>query len=414
MNKNLAAYHEESLKCIRCGLCQTVCPIYAEIYSEPSVARGKVRLVRELVEGNVDVSPRLREIMDLCLDCKACVANCPASVHANELVFAARSYMAAKEGLPASIKGMLQGLSNNSLQELGRMLIHFYQNSGTQKLVRASGIAKALSSDLAHKESLLPHMSSPGFRSIAPSLAGRKKGGMKVAYFISCMTHMTGTELGKKLVTVLEQHNCEVVIPTEVGCCGAPHLAYGDDESAKDLAVRNIKALNAAGVEAIVTDCATCGSTLKKYSDLIPDAGDFSKKVYDISEFLVKVTGIKPGSTINERIVTYHDPCHLNRGQGVGMAAREVMKAIPGLELREMPEADRCCGGAGSFGMNHYDISMRILDRKITNIKSVNPQLVLTSCPACKMQLQHGLGRNGLDIAVHHPIELLADTYKTE
>lgn len=411
MNKPLASYRDESLKCIRCGLCQTVCPIYSELYSEPSVARGKVRLVRELVDGNIEVTPRLKEIMDLCLDCKACVANCPASVHTNELVLMARSYITAQKGMPASIKGMLQGLSNNSLQELGRMLVHFYQNSGTQKIVRATGIAKAISADLAHKESLIPTMASPGFRSIAPTLARRKKGGMKVAYFISCMTHMTGTELGKKLVSVLEQQGCEVFIPTGVSCCGAPHLAYGDVDSAAKLAANNIAALTEAGVEAIVTDCATCGSTLKKYSEIVPEAEGFSKKVYDISEFLVKVTGIKTGPKVNEKVVTYHDPCHLNRGQGEGMAAREVMRSIPGLELREMPEADRCCGGAGSFGMNHYEISMRILDRKINNIKSVDPQLVLTSCPACKMQLQHGLSRNGLDIAVNHPIELLADTY---
>lgn len=411
MNISLDSYHEESLKCIRCGLCQTVCPIYAEIYSEPSVARGKVRLVRELVEGNLEATPRLKEIMDLCLDCKACVANCPASVHANELVFAARSYITAKEGLPFSIKGMLQGLSNNSLQELGRMLIRFYQSSGTQKIVRASGIAKAISEDLANKESLMPTMASPGFRAIAPTLVRRRKGGMKVVYFISCMTHLIGAELGKKVVTVLEQHGCEVFIPTDVSCCGAPHRAYGDVESAAALAARNIAALTASGVEAIITDCATCGSTLKKYGEMVPGAEDFAKKVYDVSEFLVKVTGIKAGGKVNERVVTYHDPCHLNRGQGVGMTAREVMRSIPGLELREMPEADRCCGGAGSFGMNHYDLSMRILDRKIANIKSVNPSLVLTSCPACRMQLQHGLRRNSLDIAVNHPIELLADTY---
>lgn len=408
---NLNAYRDESRKCIRCGLCQAVCPIYAEIYAEPSVARGKVRLVRELVDGNLEVTPRLREIMDLCLDCKACVANCPASVHTNDLVLATRSYIAAKTGLPPSIKGMLQGLANNSLQELGRMLIHFYQSSGTQKIVRKSGIAKAISSDIANKESLLPNMSSPGFRSIAPALAGRKKGGMKVAYFVSCMTHMTGTELGKKLVKVLEEHDCEVLIPTDVNCCGAPHLAYGDSATAAALAAKSIAALEASGAEAIVTDCATCGSTLKKYGEIVPNAEGFSKKVYDISEFLANVTGIKAGPRVNETIVTYHDPCHLNRGQGAGMAAREIIKAIPGLQFKEMPEADRCCGGAGSFGMNHYDLSMRILDRKVSNIKSVNPQLVLTGCPACKMQLQHGLHRNALEVPVCHPIELLADTY---
>jgi len=412
MTKTMDSHREDAFKCIRCGLCQTVCPVYAEIYSEPAVARGKVRLIRELIDGNLEVTPRLKEIMDLCLDCKACVANCPAMVPTSELIFAARAYITSKEGLPLPMKGVLQGLSNNSLQEFGRMLMHFYQSSGVQKVIRGSGVVKAISEDLAHKESMMPIVASPGFRSIAPTLVGRKKGGMKVAYFVSCMTHLTGTELGKKVITVLEQHGCEVIIPTDVRCCGTPHLAYGDVEGATALAAHNMAVLNACGAEAIVTDCATCGSALKNYGKLIPESDDFAKKVYDISEFLVKVTGIKPGTVKNEIVVTYHDPCHLNRGQGEGAAARAVIRAVPGLTYKEMPEFDRCCGGAGSFGINHYELSMGILDRKIANVKSVNPQLVLTSCPACKMQLQHGLQRNSLDIAVKHPIELLADTYE--
>ena len=412
MDKTMDSHREDAFKCMRCGLCQTVCPIYAQLYTESSVARGKVRLIRELIDGKVDVTPRLKEIMDLCLDCKACVANCPAMVPANELIFAARAHITSQEGLPLPMKGVLQGLSNNSLQEFGRMLMHFYQSSGAQKILRSSGVVKAISDDLAHKESMIPTMASTGFRSIASSQASRKKGGMKVAYFVSCMTHLTGTELGKKVVTVLEQHGCEVIIPIDVRCCGTPHLAYGDVEGAASLAVHNMAILNACGAEAIVTDCATCGSALKKYGKLTPGSDNFAKKVYDISEFLVKVTGIKPGTIKNEIVVTYHDPCHLNRGQGEGGAARAVIRSVPGLTLKEMPEADRCCGGAGSFGINHYDLSMGILDRKIGNIERVNPQLILTSCPACKMQLQHGLQRSSLDIAVKHPIELLADTYE--
>jgi len=225
------------------------------------------------------------------------------------------------------------------------------------------------------------------------------------------MTNLVGAEIGTRIVEVLEKHDCQVTIVTDVRCCGAPHRTYGDLETAKRLATYNIKAINAEGVDAIIVDCATCGSTLKGYVDLVEGAKSFAKKVYDISEFLTEITGIKPGNKKVPNVVTYHDSCHMGRGQGLGEPPRAILRAIPGLIFIEMNEADRCCGGAGSFGINHYDLSMQILNRKIENIKDTGAQIVATGCPACKMQLQHGIERNGLQIRIKHPIELLAETY---
>ncbi|EAX46305.1 protein of unknown function DUF224, cysteine-rich region domain protein [Thermosinus carboxydivorans Nor1] len=227
------------------------------------------------------------------------------------------------------------------------------------------------------------------------------------------MTNMVNPSLGHAVIDVLERHDCEVVIPTNVQCCGTPHLAYGGyGDSRPFLPGHNIKLLLDAQPDFIVADCATCGGTLKEYDKLIPEAETFTKKVYDISEFLVNRLDIKLGSKLVEAVATYHDSCHLSRGQGVTAQPREILKSIPGLVFREMPEADRCCGGAGSFCITHYDVSSLILDRKIRNIKSVAPDIVATGCPACKMQIEHGIARHGLAIRVFHPLELLAQTYK--
>lgn len=411
MDANLAAIQENASKCIKCGLCLAVCPIFDTTYAEQGVARGKMQAIRAMAEGQLEITPRLKEIVALCLNCKACYNNCPSKVPTPETVLAARAYIMAKEGLPFEVEAMLKGLSSNSLQGLGRFLLSFYQKSGVQRLIRGSGIMRALSPNLAKKERLIPKVGDTSFRSIAGEIVKKRQGKYKVAYFVSCMDNIFGAAVGTKIVDVLERHDCQVVIATDVQCCGAPHQSYGDIEGAKRLASHNIKVINAEGVDAIIVDCATCGATLKKYGDLVEGAKDFSEKVYDVSEFLVKVAGLKPGTKKVSATVTYHESCHMGRGQGLSGPPREILQAIPGLTFKEMADADRCCGGAGSFGINHYDLSMQVLDKKIANIMNTGAQIVATGCPACTMQLQHGIERNNLAVCVKHPVELLAQTY---
>jgi len=408
----LDQYLDETEKCIRCGLCQKVCPIYAEMGSEPFVARGKVRLIRELIKGNVELSPRLKEILALCLDCGACVANCPPLVHTDKLVLEARAKITAEHGLPLPLASALHGfLPNNSAQALVTKMAYFYQYSGFQKLLRGTGLLKVLPLDLDKKEGLMPDFAPRTFRSMLGELPLKKGGKIRVAYFLSCMTNMVKPELGRAVIKVLENHGCEVVIPADVQCCGTPHLAYGDTGTAAQLAENNARLLLDTRADYIISDCATCGAALKKYDKLVPGLEGFAAKVHDIADFLVNVVSLRAGEKRVEGTVTYHEPCHLGRGQGVTAAPREILKAIPGLAFTEMEDADRCCGGAGTFNVMHYDLSMKILDRKLDSIQKVNPGMVATGCPACTMQLEHGLSRRDMPISVVHPVELLARTY---
>ncbi len=410
--KNLKEMREEAQKCLRCGLCQVVCPLYNALGSEPAVARAKVRLARELADGNLKVTPRMKKIMSLCLNCKACVANCPSQVHTDQLVLAARARIKDEDGLPFMLGAALkQFLPSSNMQGAAAKASYLYQQLGLQKAMRATGLIKAVSGDLANMEGLMPQFAPRTFRAELENMKLKRGGKIKVAYFLSCMTNMVNTGLGKAVIDVLERHDCDVYIPADVQCCGTPQLAYGDVETAEALAKNNAKLLAETGADYIVTDCGTCGDMLRKYEELVPEAASFGKKVLDISEFLVDKLGVKPGDKPVNAVVTYHDSCHLNRGQKVNSQPRAILKAIPGLTFKEMAEADRCCGGAGSFALTNYDLSMKVLDRKMNNIKAVNPDMLAAGCPACKMQLEHGLERHNMKIPVVHPVELLARTY---
>jgi glycolate oxidase iron-sulfur subunit len=219
-------------------------------------------------------------------------------------------------------------------------------------------------------------------------------------------------------VRVLARNGCLVVTPKDALCCGRPALGFGRPDLARQQARANITLFEKAGIDTIVTDCATCGSTLKEYGNLL--AGDpgwleraesFSSKVRDISEFLMNIPLEKPQGHLEAR-VTYHDPCHLRRGQGVWEQPREILKMIDGLEFVELSEADWCCGSAGSQLITHYDTSIKVLKRKVQNIKDTRAEYIASGCPGCQMQLNAGVLRYGLDVQVVHPISLLDQAYR--
>jgi glycolate oxidase iron-sulfur subunit len=217
-------------------------------------------------------------------------------------------------------------------------------------------------------------------------------------------------------VDVLAENGCDVVIPTNVKCCGMPMVGYGFKDEAREMARQNIDLLLGLDVDAIVTDCATCGSSLKEYAHWLagdPDyaerAKQFAARVQDISEFLVEIGIRPPGAKVSAR-VTYHDPCHLVRAQGIREQPREMLRAA-GVELVEMEGADTCCGSAGTQLITHYGTSVGVLERKMDNVVETEADVVASGCPGCQMQLSLGVKRRGLRTAVVHPSQLLAQAY---
>jgi glycolate oxidase iron-sulfur subunit len=286
---------------------------------------------------------------------------------------------------------------------------------GAEQIRQLMSLTKAFET-LSRMGSYLPQDLTPPARTFLERRyipRGRVK--LRVAYFIGCATNVFSASVAEALVKCLVELGCQVEIPDMV-CCGSPHASAGDTETAQGLARRNAQALAQVACDVIVSDCATCTHGLTEYEHLLdPDdpAQEFvraiSCKIMDATSFLhrhFKPTGC---DSPTRRVVTYHDPCHAVRGLGVKEAPRELIRSMPHLELVEMDRADSCCGGSGSYCFRHPDMSSRILAEKMTALKQTGANVLATDCPACMLQLKAGIRQFGLQVAVRHPVELLAE-----
>lgn len=410
--------HEQYLNCIRCGLCLAVCPTYREFLTETSSPRGRVALARKGLEGDLVLSPNLYEQMYACFDCLACNNICPVGIRPADLALSMRNLQ--EQHHHALWKQTLFGklIPKPELLEAATWLLRLYQKTGLRRLVYALQLYKLLPSKLRDLEAMLPHLPQRPLRRVLPEVTEAKgETHQRVGFFLGCAQSIMFAEESAASVRVLAYNGCTVITPKEAVCCGMPALGYGRPDLAREQARINIELFEKINVETIVTDCATCGSTLKGYGKLLSDdsswaarAASFSAKVRDVSEFLISIPLAKPAGHINTR-VTYHDPCHLRRGQGVWQQPRQLLQMIDGLEFIELPEADWCCGSAGSQLIMHYETSLRVLKRKTDNIAATSANYIASGCPGCQMQLNVGVRRAGLDLKVVHPITLLDMAY---
>jgi glycolate oxidase iron-sulfur subunit len=409
---------ESILQCMRCGFCLAVCPTYALTNRERSSPRGRAALARAVAEGRLEFTAAVGEEAFFCLDCKACTTACPSGVRVGTIMEFCRSQ---EQGFhpPSLPAGMLRDfilrrmLPSPGLMETSLLPLRLYQRLGLQWVVRQTGIKKLLPDVLAKLEDLLPPLSTP-LRLEIPALipaTGKKRG--RVAFFLGCAMSLVFPEVSRQTARILSQQGFEVVTPRDVKCCGAPHLAEGDRESARRLAMINLDLFLGSDADYIVTDCAGCGCALKEYEELLHGRAEnarlerFRSKIRDISEFLVEV-GIRTQELKPVPLtVTYHEPCHLVHGQGLSGPPRQVITAIPGIELREMKESNWCCGMAGSFALKEIQTSRRLLERKLSHVKATGADILVTANPGCHLQLAAGLRELGMKQPVLHIVELL-------
>jgi glycolate oxidase iron-sulfur subunit len=407
------------LNCIRCGLCLAVCPTYREYLKEPASPRGRVALARKGLEGELELSPNLIEHMYSCFACMACNDICPVGIHPADLALSMRQ---VQEQLhPADWKRPLfEGLiPHPERMETATLLLRLYQKLGIRRLVYALRLRHLLPGKLRDLEAQLPRLPQRPLRHILPAVTeARKQSQYRVGFFLGCAQNLLFAEESAATVRVLARNGCTVITPKDVQCCGMPARGYGRFDLVRAQAQHNIALFDESQVDAIVTDCATCGSTLKEYGELLKDdvewaerAEAFSRKVRDVSEFLAEIPLEKPEGRVEAR-VTYHDPCHLRRAQGVWKEPRSLLALIDGLEYIELPEADWCCGSAGSQLITHYETSLKVMDRKMDHLASTDAQIIASGCPGCQMQLIAGIKRRGLPVRVVHPITLLDEAYK--
>ena len=238
----------------------------------------------------------------------------------------------------------------------------------------------------------------------------------RVALLIGCISSVAFAELNRATIRVLNKNGIEVCIPQEQSCCGALHAHAGLLDMARAQACKNIDAMLRPEIDAIVSNAAGCGATMKEYADLLEHdpqyaerAKQFVAKARDVTEYLAAVGLTEPKRRLKSR-VTYSDPCHLAHAQGVRKQPRELLKAI-GVELVEMPRADSCCGSAGVYNVVQNEISMKVLDEKMEYVSMVEPEIVVTANVGCMLQLAAGAKRKGLKTKVNHVIELLDQAY---
>jgi glycolate oxidase iron-sulfur subunit len=410
---------ETYLNCIRCGLCLAVCPTYREYLNETASPRGRVALARKGLEGQLELSPNLIEQMYGCFACMACNEICPVGIKPAELSLAMRFVQEQRQ--PARWKKTLfeSLIPHPRRMEAATWPLRLYQTLGIRRVVYALGLRRLLPRKIRDMEAMLPHLPQRSLRQVLPLVApAYREASYQVGFFLGCAQSLLFAEESEATVRVLRRNGCTVITPSEVECCGMPARGYGRLDLARAQAQHNIALFEQSEVNVIVTDCATCGSTLKEYGAFLKNdpewaarAEAFSKKVRDVSEFLAEIPLEKPKGQIQAR-VTYHDPCHLRRAQKVWKQPRYLLGLIDGLDLVELPEADWCCGSAGSQLITHYETSLKVLDRKMDQLAGTNAQIIASGCPGCQMQLNTGVKRRGLNVRVAHPILLLDEAYE--
>ena len=383
----LERYRADISLCVKCGACRAVCPSFLRNREESRSARGRMALVRALLEGRLAASAVYKDRLASCTGCLACEASCPSGVRVTEIIQAAKEQAVAEAGrgiIAAMLSGVLKrpGLFRSAAW-LAPVALHYSKGRGKSTESRV-------------------HSSEYKVQSSTKRSRGR------VAFFPGCSINYFQPELGVATIGVLNRLGYEVIMPEGLKCCGRPLLTLGDREAAEELAAHNTGVLASLDADAVVTACVSCGLTFKKEYPTLLRSGANPPEILDIHEFLVsRISGYKLGP-VNKRI-TWHDPCHLGRGQGLSGAARTILRSIPGITLREMTDADRCCGFGGVMRITHRGLSDGIAEEKAMAIIATEASAVVTGCPGCRMQIANALTRAGAEIEALHTVQVLEE-----
>ncbi len=414
---SLSTLKEIAEKCVRCGLCQSVCPVFAEIGKEAAVARGKVTLIRNLLSEGIGYSPKLSTYLLQCLGCGTCSEGCPNGVRADELILATRALMVEKKGLSLPKWLILRGILHSpfllpKLLRTGSLL----QGLLLKNIPKESGLHLRFSLPYLDKNRLIPSITTPFFLNRFPKEMEGPEEEKKIGLFSGCSINYLFPSVGETTVRLLTRNHFSVAIPRDQTCCGLPAYGSGDLETARFLARKNMEAFHRLGLEQVIAPCASCFYFLKEgYLKLFP--GDeavksFCQRVVEPSTHFLRLMKSSSQDAVSlnrdKKVrVAYHDPCHLKRGMRISQEPRLLLRSLPGIEFTELKHPDRCCGMGGSFNLIYYDLSKKILEHKLEDIEAAHVDYVTTSCMGCMIQLQDGIDRKRMKTKVIHLIEVI-------
>lgn len=417
---------DELVNCMRCGFCLPTCPTYIESgFKESHSPRGRIALMKAVVDGIIEPDEDFERSLELCLGCRACEPVCPSGVNYGRLLEDARDIIQQNKKHSLPVKAIRKTVFQELFPHQTRMrravgLLGFYQRSGLQAAARKVKYLGLLPKPLAAMEKILP--SVPTMKEMKnrpeqlPALAEKVH---RVAFFSGCLMDTMFLKTNDATMKLLQLAGCEIVIPKEQACCGALHGHGGEKAGAKALAKRNITAFEDMDVDFIITNAGGCGAFLLDYDHLLEDDHDFrekavnfKKKIKDISEILVAVNFHKKvHMALPPQVITYQDSCHLRNVMKTASAPRTLLQSIKGVRYQEMKDADRCCGSAGIYNIVESEMSMVMLDYKMVQAKATNAATIVTANPGCLLQMQLGIEREGLSAKMRavHIVDLLME-----
>jgi glycolate oxidase iron-sulfur subunit len=395
--------------CVHCGFCLPACPTYKVLGEEMDSPRGRIVLIKNVLEGKVGIDEATPYI-DRCLGCLGCVTACPSGVQYGELLVGYRAFSEDKRQRSAMEK-VARALVRETLPHPGR----FRAAAGAGKLGKLfSGLLpQQLRSMLALLPTSLPG-AGPSLPALTPALGARRA---RVALVTGCVQQVLAPQINRATIEVLARNGVEVVVPQDQGCCGSLGMHTGDAAAARELAEHNLRVFP-KDVDAILTNAAGCGSGIKEYgllfggTDLAAEAEAYARRTRDVSEFLDDIGLLEPGPLPAPMTVAYHDACHLAHAQGVVGAPRRLLKAIPNLTVREIPEGDICCGSAGTYNIEQPELAAKLGERKARNILKTDAQAVVMGNIGCMVQIEKMLADASKPMPVMHTLELLSAAYR--
>jgi glycolate oxidase iron-sulfur subunit len=408
-------------RCVHCGLCTSSCPTFTERGDENDGPRGRIQLMRLVADGRSGLTDRMRQHLTLCLDCRACETACPSGVEYGRLI---EPFRVAVDSADRRIERRLDWFREIILlrifpyaDRLRTVLgpVRFLQRWGIFDAIERLGLFRLVPGRLGRMLPLLPPPAkgTPRLPKFLPAV-GRKRA--RVAFFTGCVADAMFRPVHWATLRVLQHNGCDVFVPRGQGCCGAIHFHAGDSLGARRMADNNLIAFELDRYDAIVVNHAGCGAMMKEYGlhwqdGLQPHRVRFADKVKDVHELLDELGLVPPPGRI-EAVATYHDACHLAHAQEITAPPRQMLAKIPGLELRDLPEAAFCCGSAGTYNLNEAEMADRLGRRKARNILSTGAQIAVAANAGCMLQIGRELRRVGAKVRVMHPMELLDLSYR--
>lgn len=416
--------YEKLLDCIHCGLCTSSCPTYLETGNENNSPRGRIHLMRSVVEGKIELSDRVEHHLELCLDCRACETACPSGVEYGRLIEPFRVEMENQPERKTTWfeKFILHGMFPYRTRLAWSLVpARVMQWMKLDRLMELTGLLNVLPEKLQRMQRMLPALdaATPPLPQFLPAEGERRA---TVGLFLGCVADAVFRKAHWATARVLQKNGCDVVIPRSQSCCGAIHYHSGSGKKAMQLARENIAAFAGREIDAVIVNVAGCGAMMKDighiHGELEPNSDSqpfcsFAAKIRDITEFLDELGMVTPTGPISAKVV-YHDACHLAHAQSVRVQPRNLLQSIPKLEILEPQESEICCGAAGSYNLTQPDMADRLGKRKVGNLLGTEPDLIATGNVGCRMQLEMQLKAQNQSVPILHPVELLDLSYRGE